>query len=72
MIGPERQLAAATRVLDTVRLHEPNGGKWTLGLDHARGPVCFPPRPFYVELPSGLRHHFESEVDARESAYWPR
>jgi hypothetical protein len=50
----------------------PEYGTTKLGFDPDMATCCFPARPFYVELPSGLRHTFESERDARNSQYWPR
>ena len=48
-----------------------NGDKTRLGICPKSGPCSYPLRPFFVELPSGLRHWFESELTARESQYWP-
>ena len=43
-----------------------------LGYDRDGGP-CFamPPRPYFIRLPSGMRHHYRTEADARRSNYWP-
>jgi hypothetical protein len=37
----------------------------------AEGGACYPPRHYFVRLPGGMRHHFESEAEARTSQYWP-
>ena len=43
----------------------------TLGW-HPTGPCgSFPACRWFVELPSGMRHYFETEDKARASAYWP-
>ena len=47
-----------------------NGDRTILG-HSSYSPACFPLRPFFIQLPSGLRHHFESELQARECQYWP-
>ena len=48
----------------------------TLGHDPARvSPTIYHDWPrgdyYYVELPSGMRHWFRTERDARSSQYWP-
>lgn len=48
------------------------GDETVLGFDRNGGPGgCYPMRPFFVRLPGGMQHHFESEADARRSSYWP-
>ena len=42
-----------------------------LGFNRLGGGCCVPARPYYVRLPSGMRHWYETEEDARRSQYWP-
>jgi hypothetical protein len=42
-----------------------------LGCSAEDAPASYPLRPFYLELPSGMRHWFTSEERARASQYWP-
>ena len=51
--------------------HRGRDGDTLLGVDPNGGPNACPPRPFFVRLPSGMRHWFESEHAARDSQYWP-
>ncbi len=49
------------------------GDRTVLGFCEKGGPCgAYPLRPFYVELPNGMRHHFISEHAARASQYWPQ
>ena len=58
--------------MNTLAIHTTlDGSKIKLGICAKSGPMSYPMRPFFVELPSGLRHWFESEPTARESQYWP-
>ena len=47
------------------------GDKTRLGICAKTAPASYPLRPFFIELPSKLRHWYESEFHARESQYWP-
>ena len=47
------------------------GGDTLLGVAPGGGPNVCPPRPFFVRLPSGMRHWFKTEQAARRSQYWP-
>ncbi len=51
--------------------HRGLDGDTLLGVAPAGGPNCCPPRPFFVRLPSGMHHWYESEHAARSSRYWP-
>ena len=42
-----------------------------LGYSPMNSPACYPERPYYVELNSGLRHWFETDKQAKASQYWP-
>lgn len=57
------------RIIET--LGETIAGRTTLGIVQTGGPCSYPIRPFFVELPSGMRHWFETIEDARSSQYWP-
>lgn len=47
-------------------------GGVTLGVSPKISPTTYPLRPFYLELPNGMRHWFETLQDARKSQAWPR
>ena len=59
-----------------LRPYTPDGtiarrGSTILGRDPNGGPGgCYPLCPYYVRLPSGLRHWFESWGAAEKSQYW--
>ena len=46
-------------------------GDTLLGVAPGGGPNACPPRPFFVRLPSGMRHWYETADAARDSQYWP-
>lgn len=53
---------------DRVLAETPDG--LTLGV-HQTGPMSYPMRPFFIRMPSGLRHWFQTLEEAYSSQYWP-
>ena len=57
---------------DWIAIHTPAipDGPTILGWSK-HSPAFWPETHYFVQLPSGLRHYFETETKARASQYWP-